>query len=115
MAAGYRRRCRLHLVERDVLRSQHGATLGCERSPENAGPTGAFRSVRHAKMEYHVSMMASDDDPKSRPIPSEDDEKFAPGAARSGDEADTSGAKRPWLSIGRRLIDGIPGLKVKRR
>ena len=89
--------------------------LGCERSPENAGPTGAFRSVRQANMEYHVPMVASDDEPKGRPIPSEDDEKLAPGAARSSDEADTSAAKRPWLSIGRRLIDGIPGLKEKRR
>jgi len=59
-------------------------------------------------------MVASDDEPTSRPIPSEDDEKFAPGAARSGDEADTSAAKRPWLSIGRRFIEGIPGLKKRR-
>ncbi len=66
-------------------------------------------------MEYHVPMVASEDEPTVRPIPSEDDDKFAPGAARSGDEANTSAAKRPWLSIGRRLIDGIPGLKKKRR
>jgi hypothetical protein len=66
-------------------------------------------------MEYYVPMEASDDEPTGRPIPSEDDEKFAPGAARSGDGSDTSAAKRPWLSIGRRLIDGIPGLKAKRR
>jgi len=60
-------------------------------------------------------MAASDDEPKGRPIPSEDDEKFAPGAARSDDGTDTSSAKQPWTSIGRRLIDGIPGLKIKRR
>ena len=65
-------------------------------------------------MEYDVPMVASEDEPTDRPIPSEDDDKFAPGAARSSDGADTSAAKRPWLSIGRRLIQGIPGLKVKR-
>ena len=105
----------MHLVERDAVRSGHGVTLGCERSPENGGPTGAFRSVQQANMEYHVAMAKSDDEPKGRPIPSEDDDKLAPGDARASDGADTSAAKRPWLSIGRRLIQGIPGLKVKRR
>jgi len=65
-------------------------------------------------MEYHVPVAKSDDEPKGRPIPSEDDDKFAPGDARSSDGADTSAAKRPWLSIGRRFIDGIPGLKKRR-
>ena len=65
-------------------------------------------------MEYDVPMVASDDEPTGRPIPSEDDEKFVPGAARSSEGSDTSAAKRPWLSIGRRFIDGIPGLKKRR-
>ncbi len=58
--------------------------------------------------------MTSDDGPRARPIPSEDDEKDTPGESRPGDQTVKPVAKRPWWSIGRRFIEGIPFTKIKR-
>jgi len=60
-------------------------------------------------------MSTSDDGPRARPIPSEDDEKYAPGEPRSGEQTDEPDAERRWWSIGRRFAEGIPFTKMKRR
>ena len=63
---------------------------------------------------YNPTMSTSDDGPKARPIPSEDDEKYAPGDARSDDRTDEPETERRWWSIGRRFVEGIPFTKMKR-
>ena len=63
---------------------------------------------------YNPTMSTSDDGPKDRPIPSEDDEKYAPGDARSDDRTDEPETERRWWSIGRRFVEGIPFTKMKR-
>ena len=63
---------------------------------------------------YNPTMSISDDGPKDRPIPSEDDEKYAPGDARSDDRTDEPETERRWWSIGRRFVEGIPFTKMKR-
>lgn len=60
-------------------------------------------------------MSTSDDGPKERPIPSEDDEKYAPGGPRSDERTDDPDAKRGWRSVGRRFVEGIPFTRMKRR
>jgi hypothetical protein len=63
---------------------------------------------------YNLGMSTSEDGPRVRPIPSEDDEKDTPGESLPGDRTVNPVAKRPWWSIGRRLIDGIPFTNTKR-
>jgi hypothetical protein len=59
-------------------------------------------------------MSTSGDGPRVRLIPSEDDEKNTPGESLPGDQTVEPVAKRPWSSIGRRFIEGIPFTKTKR-
>jgi len=56
-------------------------------------------------------MSTHGDEPRVRPIPSDDDEKGTRGESRPGDQTVEPVAKRPWSSIGRRLIEGIPFTK----
>ena len=63
---------------------------------------------------YNLRMSTSDDGPRARPIPSEDDEKYAPGDSKSDDQTDDPAAKRRWWSIGQRFVEGIPFARIKR-
>jgi hypothetical protein len=59
-------------------------------------------------------MSTSDDRPRVRIIPIEDDERDTPEELRPGDQTVKPVAKRPWWSIGVRFIEGIPFTTTKR-
>ena len=68
----------------------------------------------HKNMSYIRALSRLDDGSRARPTSSERDEHVAPRDSRSGDRAHKRAAKRPWLSIGKQLIEGIPALKITR-
>jgi hypothetical protein len=66
-------------------------------------------------MSYIPAIAVFDDGSRVRPIPIEDEERVAPGDSWLGDRADRQARKRPWVFIGRRLVEGIPGIRITRR
>jgi hypothetical protein len=66
-------------------------------------------------MSYMPAIAAFDDGSRVRPIPIEDDERVAPEDTRSDDRVEKPARQRPWLFIGRRFVEGIPGIRVIRR
>ena len=79
------------------------------------GVVGVARVEYDMDMSYIPAIAAFDDGSSVRPIPSEDDETVAPKDSGSGDRADKRVRKRPWLFIGRRFLEGIPGIRIIRR